>query len=1793
MAENKEVWIEPGDDAGLFSGEPSTVILRGEPRIHFLRGRDFAPFDKGRYEYSTPCLSPVPKNVLAHWKKAGKTPESASVIRIAVEAAVSTGKPLKLKVGGKTQELELEPATEGFVTKDFVLFASGDGGLEAFDGIKVIDVSKGDGIEAKVEVDTGSEKRDLGLIDFLLKDPADGKFRTARYGIFKTRNPEFKLVFAGVGANDLEIILDDGDDATVDSVDITKLVDPQGEVTEKPGLPDALEADSDQITGEWDPHAARSRFYDAPTDAAKPLALFLFGENRIVIKDKFGGEVIFTAHFILFEDEESTIPGTTRDLIPVNVGEKHMKVGKGQVMVTFKDKTKPKDMSALMHAFFLNPQGISGSLFLVQGKMGEEAETDDLIALVKAIRDYKDANLEDADFNHVFVNEADPKFVAEAYPRAIRGEFRPRTAAQPPGATEGTFTTAHQWYFHHFYLHTFPAHRLIDKIRFPDAEPPAITLQGSHFELDKSFLMPSARDTMAEVQRAKQSRPQRKMAVFGHTDALGTDTHNNGLSKHRATMAHALLIKDPDPWLRRLDGSAVANELAWGNREIQYMLKSIGLYTGPIDGQMTTPTRQAGRDFLARHSLPASAMGTLNTAAKRRLIQDYMDWMLTNALVEGDFFRDTGNLPAVFGCGKAFLLVPGSPNDGVNRRVTFVMRMAAAAPVDVSQVGAAVPYALWITPEPEAAARADVQPPFVVGCHDNGFGLNDDFRANLDGPNRWLIKGRRIVRPTIIDGVGANNVTIFEDGDLGNRGVPAPNGNSGINDNHSPSPPLPAPQNNYHGPHGSGVMTCMVCNPEDGNEIGGNRRTAQETVLGTGKDLRFRPIKHLNPTFQALIRSYEILAADPEVKVVSSSLLIDNVTNMGVASQTQLRTKMTAMLNSDKLYFIAAANNGWANPERDVARTEGGMLAPARTVSRGTLPKASQLIATVGASTHVLDPAGTHVAGQAELPTTFTYLGAEVSLSAPGENIRIIAPNTNAGTSLGGAHNADGVEMSNINGTSFATPMTAGMAGELLLANPRLQDPARMPMVIEILEATADNLPSLNTATRAWQRGPYLPAPATYPVGEGLQTGGWAGAYPPGYTTPDPQLVAGDLAGYRRVNFWKAVLASVNEGLPAEITGGDGTAHAHFTTLTGKNHAATKWYGFEIRSPLPECTLWLKRADGSFVPIEDTGATLPGNRVIASTWRKTQDYKAPSAHIHAGFVLPAFPFEGNPPVAGSPAAQITFFWMCQFSFYREELDRYAELHIFAPGATPSQPGVAAPPPVAKFLFSKITDMRNPTAITGGQRTTDAALDQVATHIEEFDDFVFHVTIKPLALHAFAIRHAAGANLGEEITATLFAVDKFGNIKPDYAGTVTLSHNGTAGALSGTTRSGVFINGAAAPVAGVPLTLVNGRIEFRIQGNTLQNIQLHAAGDGKSDDGSNPVLAITPPGALGSFRLEFTRWDAQALADHPFRAGDRIKCKVTALDTQDRAKTDFDGRIDLRVVEGRMGSDTPRKNGIHVANAETDAFNASAFTHTFLRSEQGVFEYSLFDYTAGLMVLQVVHNGSSSRGPDVDMLAGIVDAFDWTVNNTVAAGNALNVEIRARDKYGNNIADFAETVDLAASPVGMAAGTTAGARTGVYILNTATVADHHLRFSREDQGTKRFQVTPYTAGTFKLQATSPTITTASETPDITVTAAAAVHHFDFTAAATQAANSRFPITVKAMDSAGNLVPDFTGSVSLTVVSGPLAAPLLHTPHTYAAGDRGSFAFEARSNGAGAAVVRAISGTVSSDLNLTIV
>jgi OOP family OmpA-OmpF porin len=69
----------------------------------------------------------------------------------------------------------------------------------------------------------------------------------------------------------------------------------------------------------------------------------------------------------------------------------------------------------------------------------------------------------------------------------------------------------------------------------PEPEPQVITIAGDvAFEFDSATLRPAFYPTLDEIAVALQENPGTELEVIGHTDSVGSDAYNLGLSERRA-----------------------------------------------------------------------------------------------------------------------------------------------------------------------------------------------------------------------------------------------------------------------------------------------------------------------------------------------------------------------------------------------------------------------------------------------------------------------------------------------------------------------------------------------------------------------------------------------------------------------------------------------------------------------------------------------------------------------------------------------------------------------------------------------------------------------------------------------------------------------------------------------------------------------------------------------------------------------------------------------------------------------------------------------------------------------------------------------------------------------------------------------------------------------------------------------------------------------------------------------------------------------------------------------------------
>ncbi|MFV8749114.1 peptidoglycan-binding protein [Nannocystaceae bacterium ST9] len=1785
--------VEPEEP---IADEPTPIVvflLAGPLACGVMLAGPSAPID-------TLVASPLPAGVVGRLAKWGDRPPPESLIQVGVIAATQDEVTLSCDAGSTTLTLGGTPGSPGRrTTEKWILPWYGEAGdLQgaAWDDVELFEVTAGGSLPfaTSIEATCGAGKRKLGLIDVIYADPDSGTGRSARYGVFRTRTPSATFVLPELEHDRLKFVLDDGYDDTDDRLDVTALLGVSGPETSL-DLPGWVTFEGGPCSGRVNQAIGRSRMVveeEQPAELGGDCAILMFGENRLRIY--LDDALIYCAHSFHYTEAEQIIPAGHNPGEVVETDEGPLELITGGLLLDFVEGTDDATISTFLHAARLRATALADKEKIVEARTHDALGWAELDALIEKFKTHEDT-LEDLGPAPLGLPDPEDEHagVLEAVPDALHADFV---------AANDTFTNA-ATHWHHFVIHTFAAHRLIEQVLLPHARPPLVSLSGVQFATNKTFVNPAAFDGLRRIRELAGEDPARKLAIFGHTDRVGDDAYNEGLSLMRARSVDALLRNHVGFWHDRFGqnteavGSAIADQ--------QWALERTGHYAGPIDGNQSPTFTAAVQAFQSARGIP---QGPVNWTTRDELGKALREH--EGAIGELLEFEDpwaTRELQAML----QFLGLYAGPVDGVARAsyVQAVRDFQAGKSIGVDgQVGLVTRVALiddyqkGMVIEPFADDRMHVGA--VFGCGEafpkiptaDGVESQPNRRVEvvfrreavlpIDPANQhgatvpyvdWLRPeqpaGGGPTLPQLVVAVGDTGFANGDDyrGDLleqrnrmlirGDRWI-RPTDAAGANAG-NPNVHTVAGTGDLRGVvdtngHGTCVISCMASDGI-GDPIGGAPRAVRTAVLGTAPHIKVRAVR-LGSAFGYfnVLLVMEIVASDPDVKVYSTSCHLYRVDQLTTRQQRALQERLQEMINHGKIALATAGNYRQANhPGRyDTASREYGSQAADRGFPRSHasytgIDAHRPKVAIVGSSAEVSATGTITAPGQRDTVAGHTYLGEQVSWHMPGENIRAVTVPA-AGVGVG----ANGLNIRGIGGTSFACPMSAGVVGELMLLDADLQQPANQVRAFEYIEATADPLP--NVAPAGGQGAPAAPRSA--------DPGAAAGGPPSG---PQLPTVAATYQNIRRVHFWKAALAAVNKGLSNEGRGADGASDAFFTACTLRGDANTNWYGFEVRTPTPNAVLYWRKPDGSMNAVEDFAAHLPGDVTMASTWRLVD-----LPELAAGQPLPAFPFTR----ANFTAAGRTPYYMAQVSIHKDDLARYQSLVVHLPQIDPLDPEGAAGPPVVDIRVDDRAALRDPAAQAG---SPDLGKQAIATFVR-FSDFVFRVTAVPEPIASFQMiaqdrRSAAG--VGETIEVRLFAVDRFGFLARMGAVATNVTHDGTPGA-SVPANAGVFLAGAPAAQAGVPPVFGAGtdhpgmaRIQF--QGFTSETVTLRFD-DGAGHTGSL-AIEVHPAGPIAAFRCELRRRGGGAsVVDQPLAVGEAFELEVSAVDAGGITVSGFTGKVTLSLVSNEAGVEGPPRRGLHVKNADADPHDPARMQ---MNLAAGVGVFPLFCYTTGDLQLKVEdaasHTGQSRA---VRIVAGALTQLRVQATTPQKVGNRFGVIVTALDASGNVLSNFEGPVLLALMPgqgtVGAVAGD--GTRSGVLMGDTLNAADDTFTYDHADEGTHEFTIAAYTAETIRLRATSGAITGDS---DPVIVQANAIDHFELIARGASRAGTRFELEVLARDAANATVTGYAGNVTLSVaqgtafVAGPTprgvrletAQGTIGNVHAYASADHGRFVF----------------------------
>ncbi|MDB5105358.1 MAG: OmpA family protein [Fibrobacteres bacterium] len=221
-----------------------------------------------------------------------------------------------------------------------------------------------------------------------------------------------------------------------------------------------------------------------------------------------------------------------------------------------------------------------------------------------------------------------------------------------------------------------------------------VRLYGMFFDLNKSFLLPSAMEGIRGVKSQYDAHPGSNLLIIGHTDTSGQDAYNLTLSLERADAMAAYLTDKREAW-EAFFGEAKPEEKRWGTREIQLMLSVLPeggnpFFTGEAAGANDGETQAAVKAFQQAKGLKVD--GIAGPATRKALIADYM--AMDGTTLPPDL------TPTTHGCGENFPAVETedgkrSPDDRRVEILFFDGDIVPAPPGKTSKKGS-TQYPAWL-----------------------------------------------------------------------------------------------------------------------------------------------------------------------------------------------------------------------------------------------------------------------------------------------------------------------------------------------------------------------------------------------------------------------------------------------------------------------------------------------------------------------------------------------------------------------------------------------------------------------------------------------------------------------------------------------------------------------------------------------------------------------------------------------------------------------------------------------------------------------------------------------------------------------------------------------------------------------------------------------------------------------------------------------------------------------------------------------------------------------------------------
>jgi hypothetical protein len=356
-----------------------------------------------------------------------------------------------------------------------------------------------------------------------------------------------------------------------------------------------------------------------------------------------------------------------------------------------------------------------------------------------------------------------------------------------------------------------------------------------------------------------------------------------------------------------------------------------------------------------------------------------------------------------------------------------------------------------------------------------------------------------------------------------------------------------------------------------------------------------------------------------------------------------------------------------------------------------------------------------------------------------------------------------------------------------------------------------------------------------------------------------------------------------------------------------------------------------------------------------------------------------------------------------------------------------------------------------------------------------------VTLQPGIAQAapathFSVAAPASVTKGVSFSFTVTALDQVNSTDTTFAGTVHFTSSDPAADLPADT---VLISGTRTLSATINTT-----------GN--QTITATATGNAAVNGTSNTIVVTNPA----------TKFVVSAPGSAT--AGSAFEFTVTAKDQFDNVASGYGGTVHLTSSDGEaaLPADSTLTNGTGTFSATLKTAGSQTITAT---------DSSVATISGA--------SGAIAVGP------GSATQFVVSAPASATAGSAFNVQVTARDEFGNVASGYAGTVHF----------TSTDGQAVLPIDSTLT------------NGTGTFSATLKTAGSRTITATDTVTGSITGTTSGIAVSPASTTHFTVSAPASTTAGTPFSFTVTARDQFGNAATGYAGTVDFSSTDGAAVLP----------------------------------------------